>query len=138
MHLDIRQDSGVYAEVMNDIWKVTKKHDDPEALEVQRQELLLSTLGSEMQLGELTLQEGTSRTFELFTVMRRTARVYGMAALGGHVVSMTRTPSDLLTVLWLWKWSEAVDGGDEQDAHSQLPLVPLSKPSRTLRMQMPR
>ncbi|MAT12288.1 MAG: phosphoenolpyruvate carboxylase [Rhodopirellula sp.] len=126
MHLDIRQDSGVYAEVMNDIWKVTGKHDDPEALgEVQRQELLLSTLGSEIQLGELTLQEGTSRTFELFTVMRRTARVYGMAALGGHVVSMTRTPSDLLTVLWLWKWSEAIDGGDEQDAHSQLPLVPL-------------
>ena len=126
MHLDIRQDSGVYAEVMKDIWKVTGKHDDPEALgEVQRQELLLSTLGSEIQLGELTLQEGTSRTFELFTVMRRTARVYGMAALGGHVVSMTRTPSDLLTVLWLWKWSEAIDGGDEQDAHSQLPLVPL-------------
>ncbi len=126
MHLDIRQDSGVYAEVMNDIWKVTGKHDDPEGLgEVQRQELLLNTLGGEIRLGELTLQEGTSRTLELFTVMRRTARVYGMAALGGHVVSMTRTPSDLLTVLWLWKWSEAIDGGDEQDAHSQLPLVPL-------------
>jgi len=28
-------------------------------------------------------------------------------------------------VLWLWNWSESIDGGDAQDGHSQLPLVPL-------------
>ncbi len=126
MHLDIRQDSSVYAEVMNDIWKVTGKHDDPAGLEEkQRQELLLSTLGCEISLDSAALSENTTRTLGLFKVMRRTARVYGMESLGGHVVSMTRTASDLLTVLWLWKWSESVDGGDEQDSLSQLPLVPL-------------
>ena len=48
-----------------------------------------------------------------------------MSALGGHVVSMTREPSDLLTVLWLWKWSEQTDGGDPRDAELRLPVVPL-------------
>ncbi|MBA61444.1 MAG: phosphoenolpyruvate carboxylase [Planctomycetaceae bacterium] len=134
MHLDIRQDSSVYAEVMNDIWKVTGKHDDPANLaEMQRQELLQSTLGSEIPAERSIFEEPTQRTLELFTVMRRTARVYGMAALGAHVVSMTRTPSDLLTVLWLWKWSESVDGGDEQDSLSQLPLVPLFETIEDLR-----
>ena len=126
MHLDIRQDSSVYAEVMNDIWKQTGKHVEPESLEeTQRQELLLATLGNPVDVGTENIQDSTKQTLELFTLLRRTARVYGLAALGAHVVSMTRTPSDLLTVLWLWKWSEAVDGGDEQDHLSQLPLVPL-------------
>ena len=48
-----------------------------------------------------------------------------MSALGGHVVSMTREPSDLLTVLWLWKWSEQTDGGHPRDAELRLPIVPL-------------
>ncbi len=48
-----------------------------------------------------------------------------MGALGGHVVSMTREPSDLLTVLWLWKWSEQTDGGHPRDAELRLPVVPL-------------
>ncbi len=126
MHLDIRQDSSVYTAVMNDIWKTTEQHESPESLEeAQRYELLLDTIGSELNAGATDLAEETRRTLELFAVMRRTARVYGMSALGGHVVSMTRTPSDLLTVLWLWKWSESVDGGDEQDTQCQLPLIPL-------------
>ncbi|MBH56557.1 MAG: phosphoenolpyruvate carboxylase [Planctomycetaceae bacterium] len=134
MHLDIRQDSSVYAEVINDIWKATGQHDAPESLtEEQRQELLLSTLGSELTADSSVFQENTNRTLELFTVIRRTARVYGMAALGGHVVSMTRTPSDLLTVLWLWKWSESIDGGDDSDELSQLPLVPLFETIEDLR-----
>ena len=134
MHLDIRQDSSVYAEVMNDIWKATGQHAAPESLtEDQRQELLLGTLGSEFITDRSVFQENTSRTLELFTVMRRTARVYGMAALGGHVVSMTRTPSDLLTVLWLWRWSESIDGGHDSDRLSQLPLVPLFETIEDLR-----
>ena len=126
MHLDIRQDSSMYEKVINDIWKSSGAHGAPESLQEQeRQELLLKTLGNAGSLDDASLDEDTRQTFDLFTVMRRTARAYGMAALGGHVLSMTRTPSDLLTVLWLWKWSESVDGGDEQDSESPLPLIPL-------------
>ena len=134
MHLDVRQDSSVYAEVMNDIWKATGQHDSPETLdETQKQALLLETMGSAIDVDAAALGDSTNQTLELFTLLRRTARVFGMAALGGHVVSMTRTPSDLLTVLWLWKWSESVDGGDEQDGLSQLPLVPLFETINDLR-----
>ena len=45
--------------------------------------------------------------------------------LGGHVISMTRSPSDVLTVLWLWEWSRTVDGGSPRDDTLQLPIIPL-------------
>jgi phosphoenolpyruvate carboxylase len=67
----------------------------------------------------------TAETLVLFKTLRRVARRFGMSALGGHIVSMTREPSDLLTVLWLWKWSEATDGGDPRDVELRLPVVPL-------------
>ena len=67
----------------------------------------------------------TVETLNLFRTLRRIARQFGMTALGGHVVSMTREPSDLLTVLWLWKWSEQTDGGHPRDAELRLPIVPL-------------
>ena len=38
---------------------------------------------------------------------------------------MTRTASDVLTVLWLWEWSRTLDGGHPSDATLQLPIIPL-------------
>ncbi len=38
---------------------------------------------------------------------------------------MTRTASDILGMLWLWRWSASVDGGHERDAELHLPLAPL-------------
>ena len=49
-----------------------------------------------------------------------------MKALGGNVVSMAERASDILTVLWLWKWSELTDGGDPRESRIYvLPIVPL-------------
>ena len=56
-----------------------------------------------------------------------------MVALGGNVVSMTGQASDLLTVLWLWKWSEQTDGGDPRDSQMRLPIVPLFETIADLR-----
>ena len=52
-------------------------------------------------------------------------RAFGPQALGGHVISMTRQPSDALLVLALWRWSRSVDGGSPQDQPLQLPIIPL-------------
>ncbi|HMO84488.1 MAG TPA: phosphoenolpyruvate carboxylase, partial [Lacipirellulaceae bacterium] len=36
-----------------------------------------------------------------------------------------RRPSDVLAVLWCWRWSESVDGGDGRDRAMLLPVAPL-------------
>ncbi|MEM6798674.1 MAG: phosphoenolpyruvate carboxylase [Planctomycetota bacterium] len=133
--LDVRQHSGVYAGVMEEIWRATQfLPADQELTEENRQKLLLETLPIASNLSPVGLSETANRTLELFGLLRRIARRFGMSALGGHVISMTKAPSDLLTILWFWKWSERVDHWREghnpeetaqADAADLLPIVPL-------------
>ncbi|MEQ8835586.1 MAG: phosphoenolpyruvate carboxylase, partial [Lacipirellulaceae bacterium] len=116
---------GVYREVLNEVWKLTGDCDNASELdEKARQQLLVETLGKPFEPSDKLSAVG-QETFELFTLLRRTARRFGLSALGSHIVSMTRVPSDLLVILWLWHWSEQVDGGWEGDRDMHLPLVPL-------------
>src|SRR5690606_1994166 len=87
--------------------------------------LLIDTLEMAPNIDPIHLNDTTRETLQLFSHLRRLARRFGMSCLGGHVISMTTAASDLLTVLWLWKWSERVDGGDERDDDLRLPIVPL-------------
>src|SRR5262249_19832340 len=38
-----------------------------------------------------------------FRLLSAAIEHFGPEAIGGHVISLTRTPSDVLTVLWLWQ-----------------------------------
>ena len=67
----------------------------------------------------------TSETVELLRLVRRAQEELGSAAIDSYVISMTRTASDVLAVLWLWEWSRTVDGGDPRDAALHLPIIPL-------------
>lgn len=130
--LDIRQHAEVYRSVMEEIWIKAQRldPDGPPLDEPARLKLLVDTMPIASSLSPIHLSAEAEKTLELFRVLRRTARRFGMEALGGHVISMTTAPSDLLTVLWLWKWSERVDlpidphigDNDEED---RLPIVPL-------------
>jgi phosphoenolpyruvate carboxylase len=124
--LDIRQHSGVYREVIVEMWRAAKRLGDASELtEVERMRLLAETLAAAPSFQLDSPSASAGETLELFRTIRRIARNFGMAALGGHVVSMTRYPSDLLNVLWLWKWSEQTDGGRAVDGGLHLPIVPL-------------
>ncbi|MEM6328702.1 MAG: phosphoenolpyruvate carboxylase [Planctomycetota bacterium] len=138
--LDIRQHAGVYAGVMREVWHATRFLAQDQPLdEPQRQALLLETLPIAPNLSPVGLSADANRTLELFGLLRRIARRFGMQSLGGHVMSMTTHPSDLLTILWLWKWSERVDhwkiDHDQEDydpqqaakadAEDRLPVIPL-------------
>jgi phosphoenolpyruvate carboxylase len=124
--LDVRQHAGVYREVMEEIWKANGLMSNAGSpSESERQDLLSSRLDPRNAKLPDVPSARMTETLELFRTLRRIARRYGMSALGGHVVSMTREPSDLLTVLWFWKWSMATDGGDAADAELRLPIVPL-------------
>lgn len=124
--LDIRQHANVYRGVIDELWRSTGHVTDATNLsEVDRQRMLVETLMDAGSVRPATMSDTALQTLELFRTLRRVARNFGMAALGGHVVSMTHYPSDLLTVLWLWKWSEQTDGGHPRDPGLHLPVVPL-------------
>ncbi|MGI9430142.1 MAG: phosphoenolpyruvate carboxylase, partial [Bythopirellula sp.] len=124
--LDIRQDSGLYRAVINEILTNTGLVARIGELdEVQRRRALVETMGQEFDLDLDSTSAETRETLELFTLLRRVVRCYGCSAIGEHILSMTRVPSDLLTIMWFWRWSERVDGGHEGDRSMLIPIVPL-------------
>jgi phosphoenolpyruvate carboxylase len=126
--LDVRQHTSVYREVLNELWKRAGWVGKEPLTEDRLQWLLGQSLPKAEQFRQFEaseLSQKAAETLELFRTLRRIARAFGMAALGGHVMSMTHEPSDVFTVLWLWKWSEQTDGGDPRDGELRLPIVPL-------------
>ncbi|MEM8945209.1 MAG: phosphoenolpyruvate carboxylase [Planctomycetota bacterium] len=124
--LDIRQDSGLYRGVIDEVFSKTGLVSDiAERDEVGRRQALVENMGASIELNWDDLSPESRETLELFTLLRRVARTYSLSALGQHILSMTRVPSDLLTIMWFWRWSEQVDEGDPRDASMRLPVVPL-------------
>ncbi|BBO32067.1 phosphoenolpyruvate carboxylase [Lacipirellula parvula] len=124
--LDVRQHSGVYRAVIDELWQAMGVVEAGATLdEATRCDRLLQTIGRPIPTTGVELSPAAKETLDLFTLLRRVGRRFGMSALGGHVISMTEYASDILTVLWLWRASETVDGGDRADAQLLLPIVPL-------------
>ncbi len=124
--LDVRQHSSVYRDAFTELWRANGMAGDSESLdEAIRERTLAETLDLAATVAVDGLSPASGEMFEMFRVLRRAARRFGMAAIGEHVISMTQRPSDVLAVLWCWRWSEGVDGGDERDRDMLLPVVPL-------------
>ncbi|TWT84903.1 Phosphoenolpyruvate carboxylase [Planctomycetes bacterium CA13] len=125
--LDVRQDSRQYFEVMNEIFRASGICEEPEKLnENDRLNLIVATLGQNVELKSNELTDNTVESLNLFTLLHRVVKTFGKDAVGGHVISMTRCPSDVLTVLWLWRHT-APDPAEEDgdDTEYCLPIVPL-------------
>ncbi len=124
--LDVRQDARKYRLVMDELLRAAGLCPAPQDLtESKRQALLLDTLHSRVEIPARGLSQEARETTELFGLLHRIHRVFGSQALGGHVISMTHAPSDVLTVLWLWhqtsRDSLIVDG----ERVAPLPIIPL-------------
>ena len=136
--LDVRQDSRVYKEVLNELFQQTSLHSAPNELtELERRKLILDSMNntlhqrvnslSQFQRPESanvaatpSLSAVANDSLGLFRVLKQTAQTFGPEALGGHVISMTGQVSDVLTVLWFWR---CVNSSNPL-AYS-LPIVPL-------------
>ena len=124
--LDVRQDARIYEQVMNEMLKAAGLSEKPADLSFQqRQELLVATLDRRIQIPTEQLSEMPRRVVELFQLLHRIDRAFGIGVLGGHVISMTRAASDVLTVLWLWKHSYLNPLLSEKGEGEELPIVPL-------------
>lgn len=124
--LDVRQEARYIEAVIAELLAQAGIVADFAALsETERQRILLETLGRPLSWDESALSGAARETLALMTLLRRTMRNCGPESLGGFVISMTRTASDVLAVLWLWEWSRTADGGHPRDAALPLPIIPL-------------
>lgn len=127
--LDVRQDARVYREVMTELFARLQITDDFASLaEDQRQELLSRTISRASNIPREGLSPQALETLDLFQLLHDAIVAFGPKCLGSHVISMTSVPSDMLTVLWLWRWAQVVgspSGVDVAAFPEQLSIVPL-------------
>ncbi len=117
--LDLREDSAVINRSLGETLRGLGLAADFEGQPAQaREELLLHLLGSPPPF--LSASPGvtpeTSRTWQLFRLIRRQRQVYGSQALGPFIISMARSAADVLAVLVFAHWS---------GCREALPIVPL-------------
>jgi len=124
--LDVRQDASRYRDVMTEILAVTGVCEGfGELPESERQAVLVRTMGQLKPVDENSLTPLAQETLCLFRMLRRAVERFGVDCLGGHIVSMTRWPSDLLTVLWLWRRACAEKAQHPLSATSEVPMTAL-------------
>jgi phosphoenolpyruvate carboxylase len=124
--LDIRQDASQYEQVVAELLahrKLCVNYLDLD--EQERQDILCRTMGTAEPLDTDTLSAQTSETLTLFRLLNRTAKLYGPEVLGGHVLSMTHQPSQVLLALWLLRWAAAEAGNPELLGLGPAGIVPL-------------
>jgi len=113
--LDIREDSGRLAATLGDILaRLGLETGFAERDEPARAARLLRLLAEEApkasEISALALDEPASETWRLFRLLARAEAIYGRESLGPFIISMTRGPADLLTVLLLARWAGGAGG----------------------------
>jgi phosphoenolpyruvate carboxylase len=122
--LDVRQESSHYTDALTELLKALDIADDFAALDETGRQKVLSRPAPTSGFPSLDgLSPEATEVVALFRMLVRTVRAWGSEVLGGHVVSMTRAPSDLLAIHWLWETAcnELTNGGERPS----LPIIPL-------------
>jgi len=121
--LDVRQESAVYQRVVGEVLAAAGLADGyADRVESERLAILEQTMGQALGVEAESLSPTARDTLSLFRLLATAARQWGPEVLGGHIISMTHVPSDVLAVLWLSRWASAVT--DEGDAGHELGIGP--------------
>jgi phosphoenolpyruvate carboxylase len=96
--LDVRQESSHYSAALSELLDA-----DFAALDETSKAVLLSQPRDGGFPDTANLSEDAREVVALFHMLVQRVEEWGPAILGGHVVSMTHAPSDLLAIHWLWE-----------------------------------
>ena len=113
--LDIREDSARLAATLGDILARLGLDDRLRRARRRRPAPPCSSGSSPIapkasEITALALDELPAETWRLFRLLARAQAIYGRASLGPFIISMTRGPADLLTVLLLARWAGGAAG----------------------------
>ncbi len=113
--LDIREDSARLASTLGEILRALNLALDFETADHLKQtRLLLDLLAQPERPASLAKNPGvtaeTAETWALFRLLARVQRVFEHDLLGPFIISMTRGPADVLTVLVLARWAGCEQG----------------------------
>ena len=128
--LDVRQDARAYREIMADVLAAAGVVTDAAAYEAvddaTRARLLVDSLGRVGEVPEDRLRPLAVDSLRLFRTLQAASVRFGPRCLGGAIVSLTRCPADVLSVLWLWRWAQArATAAGEPVAADDIAVVPL-------------
>lgn len=105
--LDIRQESSVHADAINEVAEYLQLLDKPyhQLSEAERSEWLIQELKTRRPLipSELPFSDKTKETLETFRIVRRLQDEFGTPICCTYIISMSHEASDLLEVLLLAK-----------------------------------
>ncbi|MCC7360407.1 MAG: phosphoenolpyruvate carboxylase [Anaerolineales bacterium] len=111
--LDLREDSArltaALAELLRGLNLDLAFDQATEEVRLQRLLQLLAAPNPQLAVNP-GVTAATAETWALFRLMARVRSVYGPELLGPFVISMTRGPADLLTVLLLAQWAGCAEG----------------------------
>lgn len=119
--LDVRQEAGWLRAAMADILAALGHPGYDDLPEAERLAVLTETLGCRDPIPEDGLGSEAREALALCAALADVSDTLGQIALGGFVISLTTTPSDVLLVLWLLTWA----GLAGLRARVSLPIVPL-------------
>jgi phosphoenolpyruvate carboxylase len=120
--LDIRQDSRRHAEVLTEIFASIGLAESYDTLpEEGKLQLLSESMPYRGAIPEHKLSATVRETLTLFRLLQQTIATYGRPAIGAHVISLSQSASDVMAVLWLWRWAQ----GETDDSESTLRISPL-------------
>jgi phosphoenolpyruvate carboxylase len=112
--LDVREESLRLAATLGELLRALDLDPsfarNPEAERLATLDRLLSEPPPAALAASAGVTRDTAETWALFRLIACTRRIYGDELLGPFVISMTRGPADLLTVLLLARWAGCADG----------------------------
>ncbi|MBS0208252.1 MAG: phosphoenolpyruvate carboxylase [Planctomycetes bacterium] len=127
--LDIRQDARRYQEIVTEVFATTNLASNFAALpESEQKALLVKTMGFDRPIDVSKLSPLSADTMRLFRILQQALATLGPDCIGAHITSLTRNACDVLCVLWLWRWAQAMakrETGAELPAGVELRIAPL-------------
>jgi phosphoenolpyruvate carboxylase len=120
--LDIRQNSEVHHQCLREVVALQRSEDSP----LVDKELgeLIATGTSPGKIDAQKLTEGSREVFDTLLLLTEEYVTWGTQSVGGYIISMTHSATDVLTVLWLWRTAWAQNHDDEQHL-PVMPIIPL-------------
>ena len=125
--LDVRQNAKVYSDVMDTILRHNGYIENWKSLgDAARIQFLEKSLDIKLPLtvGDNEAESMARETLAMFRMLHDVTATCTKAAFGAHVISMAAVPSDVLTVLWLWKQTSAASNEALTGDHG-MPIAPL-------------